>query len=454
MSYLEEFNSWKETHLNEGNFSFEDVYNGNNSTAVEEYLVDSYNITTHRDWESELRSKSPKTPEGQRILGFLENRIFPQLKLGATLEDKIQTTVELATELSKKIKGGPLENGGRGIGTPLVSDFWSYLIKKENGTINTTPKTDIYNKSMQFSVKAPKAQLMSASRAESIATVHAAFAYPVVKNVLKKPFEQQVIKTISGMEEKMRIIGDGVDSIESAIEVGHAKRATKEQKAVAAQLENLREMNKDIEIKLKEFVANSSEFRAAFIVESASGKVKFLGTPDKPFKGNVMCVASHVLVWRYDMVGKNQKIRIEKITPEEIEKAIKKIDFSVRFKSHSIKKVVDGEKKIIGFTPYPSLRINIVSQIENKLQEGIELFDEYNSLCEEYGNRIDEAGILDILKSGWSKLKDFVSNIIKFLKEEVLKPAMEMLSKGIHAFMAWLGVEIDNVSFNMEISEY
>jgi hypothetical protein len=135
-----------------------------------------------------------------------------------------------------------------------TTNFW-----KSFGAIDNTPKTDVMLGSARVSVKAGNAQLLSAGKNESEATLAAA------------------IKSVSGLESSPEL-QDLKDTISQFVQVGYTKTGTVGgalKKGSDEDINKAEKLHKKAMELLKKLFASNKDFKIAFTKEAMSGREKF-----------------------------------------------------------------------------------------------------------------------------------------------------------------------------------
>jgi len=190
-----------------------------------------------------------------------------------------------------------------------TTSFW-----KSFGATDNTPKTDVMLGSARVSVKAGNAQLLSAGKNESEATLAAA------------------IKTAPGVE-KLPLYKELQNTISQFVQVGYTKTGTVGgalKKGKDADINKAEALHKKAMELLKQLFASSKEFKIAFTKEAMSGREKF--GPGSP------ACATHVLSTSANFTSP----QLHKIDNNYSDKVGDQVRIQVRFKSTSEK--LKGEK--------------------------------------------------------------------------------------------------------------
>ena len=264
-----------------------------------------------------------------------------------------------------------------GDGNIQVSKEWSEFWPGGKVPASTkTPKTDFVIGSTRISLKAgDSAQLMSGGRNESVATF-----YTALHSV--EGMQKDIVNKLTTMFEGLAPASLAKDKLGKEIKRGKDEMVMKANAA-----------HKELMGELRSIFASSASFANAFAYEAMSGEVKF--GPSSPGS------CTHFLTTSFD--GKKNKL-----TPVSndayVAKIAKQMKVSVRFKTSSEKKTVDGKKVKTGNYKYWSA----VGLIVDKLEE---------SFGEVEGQMLTEGVIMNIV----NKVKDFVKKIFKKIKDYLQK---------------------------------
>ncbi len=190
-----------------------------------------------------------------------------------------------------------------------TTSFWKSFRATDN-----TPKTDVMLGSARVSVKAGNAQLLSAGKNESEATLAAAIK--TAPSVQKLPLYKELQNTISQF-----------------IQVGYTKTGTVGgalKKGKDADINKAESLHKKAMELLKQLFASSKEFKIAFTKEAMSGREKFgVGSP---------ACANYVLSTSANFTNP----QLHEINNSYSDKVGDQVRIQVRFKSTSEK--LKGEK--------------------------------------------------------------------------------------------------------------
>ena len=315
-------------------------------------------------------NKGKVTP---KVAKLLENQNPP---IPSSAPEKIVKAIQ------KQLKGG--DAVVLGADQVDVSDEWKKFWP--GGVVprgTKTPKTDIKLGPARVSLKSGKAaQLMSGGKNESKATFYTAAekADVLKKNVFKEA--QQALDNLSTSNVAKSTLGkaikEGQDEVINAVDKAH--------KSLMKQMQFLFD--------------KSPEFKREFAYEAMTGLVKFdnnEGTCDY-----FLCV---------DWEGSKVKLKI--CTDREyVEHIADQMKISVRFKSTSVKKMIQGKKTKTGEYRYWS----VIGLIIDKLTEEVtNAGDDISSLMNEEVESLNEAEfgrVKTFLKDLWDKIRKTVSDYL------------------------------------------
>jgi hypothetical protein len=284
--------------------------------------------------------------------------------------DKLKSNKKMVEKAKNVIIDLKLQAGksaratGRSGEKATLTDFW-----KNQGAVNTTPKTDVILGNKKISVKVGNSQLMSGGKNESLATFYAAAKQ--VPGILKTKEAKEVLNTFDKFVEVGYTKSGGV---EAGLKSGKDKILVAGDKA-----------HKEMAEKLESLFTKSPEFKIAFAKEAMSGYEKFgAGSPAS---------ADYVLSVSSDLSSPKLHSTQNDAYASKIADQMK---LTVRFKSSSEK--LKGEKT--GRYRFWSV-VSLISD-PTKLKEGI----------------------TDTIKSYIDKAKDFMNNgiysLTKFLFGDTL----------------------------------
>jgi len=162
------------------------------------------------------------------------------------------------------------------------------------------------------------------------------------------------------------------------------------------------EAHKLMQEELAKIFNSNQDFRNAFAHEAMSGEVKF---------GGNIGACSHFLVSDFD--GKKNKLKLVD-DKTYVAKVANQMKVSVRFKTGSVKKKVDGKTVKTGEYRYSS----VVGLNVSKMHEEIELLTQDAYLTENM--------VTDWVKRQWNRLKETFMKALAYIKKS-LKNALDFL---------------------------
>ena len=290
---------------------------------------------------------------------------------------------DIDKEAGVKVAAFLKKNGVRGKGVvlgadnyPVSAEWASFWPGKVPGSTKT-PKTDFTVGKARISLKSGSAaQLMSGGRNESIATFNAALTST------KSSIAPKVVKKIEKMLDGLAPASVAAGGLKDEIAKGKDKVVMAADKA-----------HKEMMKELGTLFTSNKEFANAFAFEAMSGEVKF---------GGSMAACSHFLVCDFD----GTKTSLHKVTDKAyVSKIAKQMNLSVRFKTTSVKKKIDGKEVKTGEYRYWS----VVGLIVNKLTEEFEELENNPDL--------NEGMISDLLM----KAKEWMSKIFAKITDYMLQ---------------------------------
>jgi hypothetical protein len=377
------------------------------------------------------------------VFNFLKLPEIKKWKVGKAKTRKEQTDIlyEFA-QVCKKNIGNLRGDSGIGQSKKKVSNFW----EEETGKGKDTSKTDIKIGNAKVSVKGPKAQLMSGKAKEAKATVLAAIENSGSSDEIK----EKLPKLLDLFVDDVRSEGAEIDvtklkkmSVKEAIKTGNKKA-----KMIVDKQEELKSSIN--EIFRNEF--KSTELGVEFAYEAMTGNEKFGGNSMKQGAGDRDGLATHMLVWSYEMDKVSSLIPIDK---QFSKMTAEKMNIAVDFKSGSYGPKIDGTKTKKGYDIYQTLRASVnlywnkngeinesfqrkMSEINNMLNEG--LISE-NRMKELLGKTID--WVINKLTAAWRWLTAEITKIVEGAKQ--------LISKSVSEAMKVFGVDVEVKGYDKEV---
>ena len=273
-----------------------------------------------------------------------------------------------------------------GADTIAVSKKWEEHFGGKVPGATKTPKTDFVVGKTKISLKTGDgAQLMSGGKSESLATFYTALEnggdgiHKDVISKLTKMFEGLSPSSVSATDLRTAI-KDQSDEMVMKAEAAH----------------------KEMMAELGSIFNSNTAFRDAFAHEAMSGEVKF---------GGNIGACSHFLISDFD--GSRNKLKLTS-DRKYVSEVAGKMKLSVRFKTGSVKKSIDGKKVKTGeYRYFSAVGLNVHKmheEAENMLEMGI----------------LTEATIGDWVKRQWSRLKETFMKALNYIKKS-LKNALDFL---------------------------
>lgn len=283
---------------------------------------------------------------------------------------------------------------GRGFAKPIIlTPEWTKW-----GASNVTPKTDLMIGKYKFSLKMGRGQLMSGGKSETTAT----FMNAIAK--IKKSKKDKIM--ISNIEK----------AIDKFVEGGYTDKGT-----VSANLTTDKviiagdKAHKTMMVLLGEFFQENEEFKISFAHEALSGLAKF----GKKSPGH----ATFILTASKD----GKKNYIKKTSDKSyVKKVANAMSLSVRFKSVSQKKVIDGKKVKTGRYNFWSVVGLVTGQLHEELKA--------------YEGQVLTEGIMSRI---WDRMKSFMTKL--FIKVKAF------IRQGVDKVIEFLNAEPD-IRFKNEIN--
>ena len=309
---------------------------------------------------------------------------------------------DISAEAGVKVADFLKKSGIRGKGVvlgadnyPVSAEWASFWPGKVPGSTKT-PKTDFIIGKARISLKTgSQAQLMSGGRNESTATFNAAL------NATKSSIAPKVVKKIEKMLEGLAPASVAKGGLKQEIAKGKDKMVMAADKA-----------HKEMMKELGNLFSTNKEFANAFAFEAMSGDVKF---------NDSKAACTHFLVTDWD--GDN--CSYHKVTDKSyVSNIANKMDLSVRFKTTSVKKKVDGKETKTGEYRYWS----VVGLIVGKLTEEFDALENNPNLTEGMiSNAFDK--LKSWLKGILSKITDYMlQSTAHFMKFMAIQPVVSVVT--------------------------
>ena len=279
---------------------------------------------------------------------------------------------------------------------------------------NKTPKTDIIIDKKKISLKKGSSQLMSGGPAETMSTFEvAASKTPGMKkklDVLSKEVEQGIINLMPSTIGTQK--GGKDDQVASGT-------FDKDKILVAAD-----KFNMELKEKFRALFDSNQAFAKEFVFEAMTGKTKFNDNDG---------TATHFLVVDFD--GSAEFHKVAKSTDPYVSKILPKVRPDVKFKSTSVKKVIDGKETKTGYYRFWSV---VGLGYKAAITQTEELMREVENGNIQYLSE----GFMDKLKAIYDKVKDVIMRAFAAIKRFLVESALN--------FAEFLGLE-PQIRFNNEI---
>jgi len=288
---------------------------------------------------------------------------------------------KFSKQLKSITKAKTAESAGQS--SPSTSAMW----KDITGKGKDTSKADINIGPHKVSVKGTQARLMSGVKEESLATLYAAFNTIGVDNL-----GQDLENIVKGFVSRVRTVGDTMTS--TAIKEQDPKTLSADNKKAFKDLETQVKVKVQAETAFKKAFTNR-QFADAFAWEAMSGEKKF---------DNGEGTADAMLVWPYDLRNIAWYPKLS-LNHKYVKKVSGQMKFSANVKSASYKK--KNKKYGYSISQVVDLAFKTAdSEFDIAKNESIEQRLKLENMLQE--GKIDEAKLLDKLKSIWQRLKNAI----------------------------------------------
>ena len=273
---------------------------------------------------------------------------------------------------------------------------------------NKTPKTDIVIDKNKISLKKGSSQLMSGGPAESGSTFEVAASK--VKG-MQKQLDSLAKEVEDGIKDLMpSTIGTQKGGKDDQVKAGTFDKDE--------YLKNADNFNLELKDKFRALFQNNVAFAKEFTFEAMTGKVKFNDNDG---------TATHFLVVDFD--GSAEYHKVSKSTDSYVAKILPKVKPDVKFKSTSVKKVIDGKETKTGYYRFWSVvglgykaAVTQVEELMNEVQNGNVVY-----LSEGFFDKLRSiySKIKDVIVTVFNKIKDWlVSSVTNFAEFLGLKPVI------------------------------
>ena len=456
--------------LNDGKLKIRN--SGTKQDEIKKWIGDNTNLKglgfgqgTPVDKSEVGKSPPPKGADWENIITKQFNSIVGQPnfdkeanKAAEKFSDYDEMGIMLAKNIKNKIGSSPITQFGAGKSKANLSDFWTTW-----GAGDGTPKTDMYNKEYNISLKKKGgSQLASGAKGETLATFHAALEYmgqdrgaskdiDKILTAIENNFIKLSTKYTKGQLEKISKDQD------------KQKDLSKDDKAVLADFITTesfhKELNKEIQKNLT--FDKQPEFLKWYTFEAMSGYKKFAIQKGKAS----VCLefdADNGSVSKFIEVTKGGKSSGLKGTPSVSSDVI---GISKKVKVYSAWKSGSG-------SPYSSLRLGLtndyttdekVDSLHGIIRDEILNDKIANAVLTEEITQLDEFAII---RRTFSKLKNmgkkaitWLTNLIQKIMvrvKQVLNKIKTIGAKVFEKLFQFLGIEVKSVreSFPSDISGF
>lgn len=296
--------------------------------------------------------------------------------------NKYGIDAEAGQKVAEFLKRNGVSGKGEVLGasTIEVTKEWSKFWDGKVPSATKTPKTDFIVGKDKISLKSgDSSQLMSGGKNESIATFYSAL------EKTKGSMLDEVANKLTSMIEDLATSGVASSNLTTVIKSQSDELVNKVNKA-----------HKELKNELVNIFQSNTSFRDAFAYEAMSGETKF---------GGNLGTCTHFLVTGFD--GEGSKLHSVRDS-SYVSNIANQMKVSVRFKSDSVEKNIDGKKVKTGEYRYWS----VIGLILDKMNEDIEMMmndDIY----------LTEGRVADFFKGVWERIKKFMQKAISYIKSGV-----------------------------------
>lgn len=429
--------------------------------ASDTQLSKKYQLKVQTGNGSRSSGGSPSGAEWESIITSEYNRLIGSEgsdknadKIASQFDDIfIERGKNIAKSFIKKIGQEPMTQYGGGGGKGNLSAFWTSY-----GGSDGTPKSDMYTKSYNISLKkSGGSQLGSSGKSETVAMYNAALEYmggasnkhldKILKSI-EDNFAKVYTKHTKGTLEKMASDPDNIKP--------------QDQQAVEQFIETEefhKELNKEIKDKLK--FEDEPEFVKWFVYEAMSGYKKF----DNRIAAASICIefdetSGNLKVINITPDGSNKGLRETPSVNKEVEAIAKKVKIYSSWKSsggnpYSVMRIaLNKQKKVKLENAYiPTLRGIIRETLMNDnisgmlLKEDLQQLDEFRII----------GSVLNTLTKLGKNAKVWFTNLVKTIMAAVSKAfdqIRKLGAKAYHALLGFLGLEVADAGFDKLPKEY
>jgi len=356
-------------------------------------------------------------PKKKRLLkpgkGFV-GQITPFAKKNGFEDIKDKRTKKVISSAAEQLGKKILQNAGLSGSSGSMVDNQPVNKPTWKGD-NTTPKTDIIIDRKKISLKKGSSQLMTGGIDESMSTFEvAASKTPGMKRQLDALAQEcqdginNLLPSTTGTQK-----GGKDDQVASGV--------FKKDKVLSA----ADTFHNDLKDKFRALFDSNKAFAKEFVFEAMTGKTKFNDNDG---------TATHFLVVDFD--GSADFHKVSKSTDAYVSKILPKVKPDVKFKTTSIKKVIDGKETKTGYYRFWSV---VGLGYKAAITQTEELMREVENGNIQYLSE----GFMDKLKAIYDKVKDVISKAFTAIKNFLVSSAAN--------FAKFLDLEPE-ISFTNKIS--
>lgn len=430
----------------ENNKEFKDIFVRTYGTSLTKLSIDKIEngfstqgagVASGADWENIITSHYNRVTgnEGADVEADVEAEKFDDWHN--------QTGEKLAIEFMKQIGKSPMQQFGKGKSKANLSSFWI-----SNGGSDGTPKTDMYNREYNISLKkAGGSQLASGAKGETVATYNAALSYLGSAGVTPE------------MDKILKMIEEGFTKIATKHTVGNLDKLSKQSKKslspedakAVAQFTETQQFHTDLNKEIKKHLnfEKQPEFLKWYTYEAMSGYKKFslkqaAASVCMEFNADRGTVSKFIEV---TSDGKNSGLTDNPSVGSKVVAISSKVKVYAAYKS-------------AGGSPYSTLRLGLAEDnqsfdetptLAGIIREEI-MNDKICNMLVEERYQLDEFAIvrktLGKLKKVGKDIKTWFSNLLKKIMvriKMVFDKIKNMGSKMYEALFGFLNIKVDKV---------
>ena len=400
-------------------------------------------------------STDPKGADWENIITKQFNALIGQPdhdKDANKVADKFPDYIDMGKILAKNIEGkignSPLTQFGGGKSSSNLSPFWTSW-----GAGDGTPKTDMYNKDYNISLKKKGgSQLASGAKGETIATFYAALEYMGTDRD-SRPEIDKIMKAIEDNFAKLSTKYTKTQLVKITKDAKKQKTLSPKDKKAVAEFLTTEAFHKELNKELKEQLSfeKKPEFLKWYTFEAMSGYKKFSLERGKAsvcleFDANKGSVSKFIEVTRD---GKSSGLKGTPSVSSDV------IGISKKLKIYAAWKSGKGN-------PYSSLRLGLTTDYTTEdttdtlrgiIRKEVMNDNIANAVLVEEITQLDEFAIIgktfaklkSIGKNAFNWLKNLINKIMKKVKQ-TLDKIKEMGAKLFETLFKFLGIELKSVT--------